>query len=225
MTDSYFAGVLEADWAAGRLDRLRRPVAYPAPRHRPGGGGGLLVIGVPSWGLAAAATVRATSVRREDLRAPAPLGGHSVTMGDVLYTTETDIASTGRVGVRRFAHSDQVGRMGQPRIDPSPGGHRRGRPSLHRQRGFSTIPGDRKHSLERMDSSLVRLGSRWPAVGTLAACRPPVQLRPPGLEPRALPAALLGIASRPNTTPGIARRPLLARHPAQRCPRTPGARQ
>lgn len=197
-TDSYFAGVLEADWAAGRLS-IAYAVPLPTRPHGivPEAGGGLLVIGVRPGAWLLRCDGEGHVVRREDLEGTRTrLGGHSVTMGDVLYTTETDIASgQGRVGVRDLRTLTKLDEWDSHGIDPhqvvtDEEGH------LFIANGgvFRTIPGDRKHSLERMDSSLVRLGSDGRLSGRWQLADRRLSLRHLAWSRDASGAALLGIA-------------------------------
>lgn len=160
-TDPYFAGVLLADWESRRLS-----IAYAVPLPtRPHGitaepEGGLLVIGVRpgTWLLRCDSTGQVLREERLDT-ARTRLGGHAIALGDRIFTTETDVASgRGRIGVRdanTLAKGDEWDSHG---VDP----HQllldsEGRLLVANGGIPRSIPGDRKHDLGRMDSSLVRL--------------------------------------------------------------------
>ena len=157
----YFAGILAADWAAEKLS-IRYAVPLPTRPHGivAEAGGGLLVLGVRpgTWLLRCDGDGRV--IRHENLDGSTTrLGGHAIAIGDRLYTTETDVRTGhGKVGVRDLITLAKLDEWDTHGIDP----HQlvadgQGR-LLVANGGISrTIPGDRKHNLERMASSLVRL--------------------------------------------------------------------
>lgn len=159
--DPYFAGVLASDWAAAKLS-IRYAVPLPTRPHGilAEAGGGLLVIGVRPGAWLLRCDGEGRIIRRENLDdASSRLGGHGIMIGDHLYTTETDIRSgRGRIGVRDRHTLVKLDEWDCHGIDP----HQlvadgQGRLLVANGGVPRTIPGDRKHGLERMASSLVRL--------------------------------------------------------------------
>ncbi len=160
-SDPYFAGILEADWGAGRLT-IRSATPLPTRPHgvSADADGGLLVIGVRPGVWLMRTDGEGRVIRQANLDGgPTRLGGHAIALGEHLFCSETDVASgRGRIGVRHrhtLAKEDEWDTHG---IDP----HQLvsdGRGCLLLANGgiSRSIPGDRKLDLERMDSSLVRL--------------------------------------------------------------------
>lgn len=162
--DPYYAGLLAANWPAEQL-QIRYAVPLPTRPHgivaEPGGG--LLVLGVRpgTWLLRSDGSGRI--VRHTSLDGTATrLGGHAIAVGDHLYTTETDVGTgRGKVGVRDRQTLAKLDEWDTHGVDP----HQlladwAGRLLVANGGVPRTIPGDRKHDLERMSSSLVRLDGR-----------------------------------------------------------------
>lgn len=160
-------GVLDVDWAAGRL----RVVAdHPAPGRAHGllplpDGGFLAVASRPgTWLLLCDAEGRV--VRRHSLDAERPartLGGHAELSADGrwLYTAETDPAEgSGWIGVRSVADLQRVAEFSSGGRDPhqllrDPSGA-----LWVANGGILRLPDGRKTALDRMAPSLVRIDPR-----------------------------------------------------------------
>lgn len=162
--DPYFAGLLAADWAAEKLS-IRYAVPLPTRPHGivAEAGGGLLVLGVRPGTWLLRCDGEGKIVRHESLDGTATrLGGHAIPLGDRLYTTETEVSSgRGKVGVRDRQTLAKLDEWDAHGIDP----HQlvadgRGRLLVANGGVPRSIPGDKKHDLERMASSLVRLDGR-----------------------------------------------------------------
>ena len=162
--DTYYAGVLDADWERKKL-AIRHAVALPTRPHGllPETDGSLLVVGVRpgAWLLRLDGKGREMQrVNLDDEASGARLNGHAIVgrQGDVIYTTETDARSgRGRIGVRdrhslrKIDEWDSHGREPhQLLLDAD--GH-----LMIANGGIPRTAADKKYDLHRMDSSLVRL--------------------------------------------------------------------
>ena len=161
--DSYFAGVLEADWQRRKLS-IRYEVRMPTRPHGlvPEADGSLLVIGVRpgAWLMRCDEAGRVMrQVRLEDEGATR-LNGHAAVApgGEVIYTTETDQRSgRGRIGVRELHTLKKLDEWNSHGIDPhqlllDPDGC-----LMVANGGVPRTPADKKYDLQHMESSLVRL--------------------------------------------------------------------
>lgn len=169
--DQNFAGTLLADWEARSL-RIGWKVPLPSRPHGlvADADGGLLICGARpgNWLLHCDADGR---VRRQlDIAAESAdcrLGGHAVISadGELLFTTETDFSTgRGRIGVRELRSLRKVAEWDSFGIEPH-------QLLLDHQGKLVVANGgiprdrtDRKHDIERMDSSLARID---PATGEL----------------------------------------------------------
>ncbi len=163
--DPYFAGILAADWQAEKL-AIRYAVPLPTRPHglTAEAGGGLLVVGVRpgGWMLRCDGEGRIVNqVRAEEEGGATRFSGHAAVAGERLYTSETEVATgRGRVGVRDARSLQKLAEWDTHGIDPhqlvlDPDGN-----LIVANGGVPrTIPGDKKHDLQRMDSSLVRLAT------------------------------------------------------------------
>ncbi|MDP3440558.1 MAG: DUF1513 domain-containing protein, partial [Azonexus sp.] len=105
--DTYYAGVLAANWESKKLE-IRYATALPTRPHGllPEAGGGLLVTGVRpgSWLLRCDGNGEVTQqINLEEETSSARLNGHAILSqrGDLIYTTETDSKNGhGKIGVR-----------------------------------------------------------------------------------------------------------------------------
>ena len=162
--DTYYAGVLAADWARKKME-IRHAVALPTRPHglTPEADGSLLVTGVRPGGWLMRIDRDGKQVQLIDLAnesSNARLNGHVVVSarGDVIYTTETDSKSgRGLIGVRdrrslkKLAEWDSHGQEPhQLLLDDT--GH-----LMIANGGIPRTANDKKYDLHRMESSLVRL--------------------------------------------------------------------
>ncbi|HWS75607.1 MAG TPA: DUF1513 domain-containing protein, partial [Quisquiliibacterium sp.] len=163
----HYAGALDVDWQQ-RTVGIRYALELPTRPHglTPEPDGGLLVVGVrPGTWLTrcddAGRMVR--HVRVDEEPGSCRLNGHSVASADgrVLFTTETDQASgRGRIGVRDRETLRKLDEWDSLGVEPhqlllDAEGH-----LMVANGGIPRTAADRKHSLDRMDSSLVRLDAR-----------------------------------------------------------------
>ena len=162
--DPYFAGVLVADWEAKRLT-IRYAVPLPTRPHGllAESDGGLLVLGARpgAWILRCdgdGKTMR--QIRLDDDGAMARLGGHVALSADGghLYTTETDFRDgRGKVAVRDRRTLRKIAEWETHGIDPHQlllDAHGN---LVVANGGVPRSMEDKKHDLQRMDSSLVRI--------------------------------------------------------------------
>lgn len=162
--DTYYAGVLAADWGRKKLE-IRHAVALPTRPHGlyPEADGGLLVVGVRpgAWLMridAAGAVSR--QVNLEDEASSARLNGHVIpnAKGDLLYTTETDMKTgRGRIGVRDRATLGKLAEWDSHGLEPHQLLLDGDGNLMVANGGVPRTPADKKYDLHRMDSSLVRL--------------------------------------------------------------------
>ena len=165
--DPYFAGTLVADWETRKLS-IRHAASLPGRPHGllPEADGGILVIAARpgSWLLRCDASGEITQqVQLETGPGQSRLNGHAVLAanGDVVYTTETDHSSgRGRISVRDRQNLKKLDEWDSHGIDPHQlvlhhAGH-----LIVANGGVPRTLADKKHSLERMDASVVRIDSR-----------------------------------------------------------------
>ena len=162
--DTYYAGVLVANWEKKKLE-IRYATPLPTRPHGllPEADGGLLVTGVRpgAWMLRCDGTGKVKQqISLNDETSSARLNGHAILSqrGDVIYTTETDSKTgRGKIGVRdrnslkKLAEWDSHGQEPhQLLLDGD--GH-----LMVANGGIPRTAADKKYDLQRMDSSLVRL--------------------------------------------------------------------
>lgn len=165
--DTYYAGVLAADWTRKKLE-IRSATPLPTRPHGllPEAGGGLLVTGVRpgAWLLRCDGKGEVTQqINLENETSSARLNGHAIlsSRGDLIYTSETDSKTgRGKIGVRernslkKLTEWETHGREPhQLLLDGD--GH-----VLVANGGIPRTATDKKYDLHRMDSSLVRLDSQ-----------------------------------------------------------------
>lgn len=165
-TDTYYAGVLVADWGRKKLDILH---SAPLPT-RPHGllpepDGSLLVAGVRPGTWLMRIDADGKVVRQIDIEASANvlLNGHAILgkAGDVVFTTETDFASgRGKIGVRDRMTLNKLDEWDSGGLEPhqvllDADGH-----LMVANGGIPRNRADKKYDLQRMDSSLVRLDAK-----------------------------------------------------------------
>jgi len=162
--DTYYAGILAADWDSKRISILRA-VALPTRPHglTPEADGGLLVTGVRPGGWLMRIDRDGKVVQQINLAdetSSARLNGHVVVgpRGDVIFTTETDM-KTGRglVGVRDSKSLKKLAEWETRGQEPhqlmlDDAGH-----LMIANGGIPRTGADKKYDLHRMDASLVRL--------------------------------------------------------------------
>lgn len=165
--DAHHAGALEVDWKR-RAVRILWSEPLPTRPHglAPQADGGLLVIGVrPGTWLARYDREGRLErrVRVNDEPGAARLNGHSVASADgrLLFTTETDQRTgRGRIGVRDRETLRKIDEWDSLGLEPHQLVLDASGDLLVANGGIPRTAGDRKHSLERMDASLVRLEAR-----------------------------------------------------------------
>ncbi len=163
-SDPYFAGALVADWEAKQL-AIRYAVPLPTRPHGivAEADGGLLVLGVRpgTWMLRCDGEGRPMQQLRVDADgATARLGGHAIVSADgaLLYTTETDFRDgRGRIGVRDRRSLEKLAEWETHGIDPHQLLLDAQGNLLVANGGVPRTAEDKKHDLQRMDPSLVRL--------------------------------------------------------------------
>ncbi len=170
-SDPYFAGALQADWASRKIS-ISYAVPLPTRPHGllPESDGGLLVIGARpgSWMLRCDGQGKVT--QQIDMAQESPslrLNGHAVVAagGDVIYTTETDLATgRGKIGVRDRMTLKKVAEWETHGIDPHQLVLDHQGKLIVANGGVPRTPADKKFDLHRMDPSLVRID---PANGQL----------------------------------------------------------
>lgn len=162
--DTYYAGVLAADWARKKLE-IRYATALPTRPHGllPEADGGLLVTGVRpgSWLLRCDGEGRVMQqINLEQETSDARLNGHAISgqRGDVIFTTESDSKNgRGKIGVRDRKSLKKLDEWESHGMEPhqlllDADGH-----LVIANGGIPRTAGDKKYDLHRMDSSLVRL--------------------------------------------------------------------
>ncbi len=165
-TDTYYAGILLADWGRKKLEILH---AAPLPT-RPHGllpepDGSLLVAGARPGTWLMRIDPEGKVARQLDIEASADvlLNGHAIhnATGDLVFTTETDFASgRGRIGVRDRTTLKKLDEWESGGLEPhqlllDPSGN-----LVVANGGIPRNRADKKYDLQRMDSSLVRLDGR-----------------------------------------------------------------
>lgn len=162
--DTYYAGVMAADWARKKLE-IRHAVALPTRPHglTPEADGSLLVTGVRPGGWLMRIGPDGQVAQQIDIAgesSAARLNGHVVVSprGDVIYTTETD-SKTGRglIGVRDRKSLKKLAEWQSHGQEPhqllvDDAGH-----LMVANGGIPRTAADKKYDLHRMDASLVRL--------------------------------------------------------------------
>lgn len=162
--DTYYAGVLAADWASKKIT-IRHAAALPTRPHgiTPEADGSLLVTGVRPGGWLMRIARDGKVAQQIDLASEASnarLNGHVVVSqkGDVIYTTETD-QKTGRglIGVRDRQSLRKLAEWETHGMEPhqvllDAAGY-----LMVANGGIPRTAADKKYDLHRMDSSLVRL--------------------------------------------------------------------
>lgn len=162
--DTYFAGVLSADWE-GKKITISRAAALPTRPHglTPEADGSLLVTGVRPGAWLMRIERDGKVAQQVDLAgesSDARLNGHVVVSprGDVIYTTETDM-KTGRglIGVRDRQSLKKLAEWQSHGLEPhqllvDAAGH-----LMIANGGIPRTAADKKYDLHRMDASLVRL--------------------------------------------------------------------
>lgn len=162
--DTYYAGVLAANWASKKLD-IRYATPLPTRPHGllPEADGGMLVTGVRpgSWLLRCDGKGQVTQqINLENETSSARLNGHAILSqrGDLIYTTETDSKNgRGKIGVRDGKSLIKLDEWESHGIEPhqlllDADGH-----VVIANGGIPRTATDKKYDLQRMDSSLVRL--------------------------------------------------------------------
>ena len=162
--DTYYAGVLAANWESKKLE-IRYATALPTRPHGllPEADGGLLVTGVRpgSWLLRCDGNGEVTQqINLEEETSSARLNGHAILSqrGDVIYTTETDSKNGhGKIGVRDSKSLKKLDEWESHGMEPhqlllDSDGH-----VVIANGGIPRTVTDKKYDLHRMDSSLVRL--------------------------------------------------------------------
>ncbi len=162
--DTYYAGVLGADWGSRKIT-IRRATALPTRAHglTPEADGSLLLTGVRPGGWLMRLGPDGQVAQQVDLAgasSDARLNGHVVVSprGDVIYSTETDL-KTGRglIGVRdrqslkKLAEWPTHGQEPHQLLIDASG------QLMVANGGIPRTAADKKYDLHRMDSSLVRL--------------------------------------------------------------------
>lgn len=199
-SDPYHAGVLSGHWGERSL-RIEFAVPLPTRPHglTADSNGGMLVVGVRpgTWMLRCDREGRVVALgTEEDSRGDTRLNGHAAISRDrsLVYTTETDYRSgRGRIGVRDYRSLRKIAEWDSHGIEP----HQLlpdGEDGLFiANGGIPRTLADEKFDLQRMDSSLVRLGTQD---GRL--------LRQWRLDDRRLSLRHLAWSSRPgSTTPSL----------------------
>ncbi len=162
--DTYYAGVLAADWARKKLE-IRHAVALPTRPHglTPEADGSLLVTGVRPGGWLMRIDRDGKQVQLIDLTnesSNARLNGHVVVgvRGDVIYTTETDSKSgRGLIGVRDAKSLKKLAEWDSHGLEPHQLLLDDTGCLMIANGGIPRTPNDKKFDLHRMESSLVRL--------------------------------------------------------------------
>ena len=162
--DTYYAGVLAANWAEKKLE-IRYAVALPTRPHGllPEPGGGLLVTGVRPGQWMLRCDGKGNILRQIDLtqeKGSARLNGHVVhgLHDDVVYTTETDIETgQGKIGVRERGSLKKVAEWASHGQEPHQLLLDASGNLMVANGGIPRTLADKKYDLHRMDSSLVRL--------------------------------------------------------------------
>lgn len=165
--DTYFAGVLAANWETKKM-AIRYELALPTRPHGllPEADGGLLVIGVRpgGWVLRCDGNGKLMQqVRLSDESSLTSLNGHAAQAlaADIIYTTETETKTgRGKIGVRDRLSLRKLDEWDTHGIDPhqlllDQNGH-----LVVANGGVPRTASDKKFDLHRMDSSLVRLDSQ-----------------------------------------------------------------
>lgn len=164
--DTYYAGILLADWGRKKLEILHA-VPLPTRPHGllPEADGSLLVAGVRPGTWLMRIDPAGNVVRQIDIPASAEvlLNGHAIhdRTGQFIFTTETDFASgRGRIGVRDRQTLEKVDEWDSGGLEPhqlllDADGH-----VVVANGGIPRNRADKKFDLQGMDSSLVRLDGR-----------------------------------------------------------------
>lgn len=162
--DTYFAGILAADWERKKLS-IRHALPLPTRPHGllPEADGNLLVVGVRPGAWLMRVDHNGQVMQQVNLaeeKSNARLNGHVVVSprGDVLYTTETDTRTgRGRIGVRDRISLKKIDEWDSHGVEPhqlllDEAGH-----LMIANGGIFRTASDKKVDLHRMEASLVRL--------------------------------------------------------------------
>ena len=160
-SDPYFAGVLHADWQARKL-KIRHAVPLPSRPHGllPEAGGGMIVTAARpgTWLMRCDGDGKVVQQIAQEEASLQRFCGHAVIVRDKLLTTETDHATgRGRIGVRDLQTLKKLDDLDTHGIDPHQllldgEGH-----LIVANGGVPRTLADKKHELQRMESSLVRI--------------------------------------------------------------------
>ena len=165
--DTYQAGALAADWDTRKL-AIRYEIPLPTRPHGllPEADGGLLVIGVRpgAWMLRCDGNGKLMQqISLSDEFSASRLNGHAVVAqtGEVIFTTETDSKTgRGKIGVRDRLSLRKLDEWETHGIDP----HQLVLDDYGQlyiaNGGVPRTAADKKHDLQRMDSSLVKLDAK-----------------------------------------------------------------
>lgn len=160
--DPYFAGILHADWQARKLE-IRHAVPLPSRPHGllPEADGGMLVTAARpgTWLMRCDNQGKVVQQIAQDDSSLLRFCGHAIVVRDrLLLTTETDHATgRGRIGVRDLQTLKKIDDWDTHGIDPHQllldgEGH-----LIVANGGVPRTLADKKHDLQRMESSLVRI--------------------------------------------------------------------
>src|SRR5574343_838689 len=165
-TDTYYAGVLAADWARKKLE-IRNATPLPTRPHGllPEADGSLLVTGVRPGTWLMRIDPEGKISRQIDIEPSANvlLNGHAIVgkTGDLVFTTETDFASgRGKIGVRDRITLTKLDEWESGGMEPhqvllDSDGH-----LMVANGGIPRNRADKKYDLQRMNSSLVRIDAK-----------------------------------------------------------------
>ncbi len=159
----YFAGTLQADWEEKKLE-IRHAIQLPSRPHGllPEAGGGMLVVAARpgTWLIRCDADGRIVQQAAQTEASSLRFCGHAIAArdGEVLLTTETDHASgRGRIGVRDLKTLQKLDEWDTHGIDPHQLVLDHTGNLIIANGGVPRTLDDKKHELDRMDSSLTRL--------------------------------------------------------------------
>ena len=161
--DPYFAGTLVADWEARKL-HIRHAVPLPSRPHGllPEADGGMLVVAARpgTWLMRCDAQGKVVQQVSLDESSALRFCGHAAVAanGAVLLTTETDHGKgRGRIGVRDLRTLRKLDEWDTHGIDPHQLVLDANDQLIVANGGVPRTLTDKKHELQRMESSLVRL--------------------------------------------------------------------
>ncbi|MEF8768937.1 MAG: DUF1513 domain-containing protein [Candidatus Accumulibacter phosphatis] len=161
--DPYFAGALVADWETRKLD-IRHAVPLPSRPHGllPEADGGMLVVAARPGAWLMRCDAQGKVQQQVSLEESSALRfcGHAVVAanGEVLLTTETEYGKgRGRIGVRDRRTLQKLDEWDTHGIDPHQLALDAAGQLIVANGGVPRTLADKKHDLQRMESSLVRL--------------------------------------------------------------------